>query len=166
MPDAKNPAPINAVDLLIEDHEKVRKLFKDFEKAKDGHEQRRIAEEVFLELELHTKVEEEFFYPALRRKAATEELRKLLDESLEEHHVVDVLINEMKAMSTTDRRYEAKFTVLQENVEHHADEEERDMLPDARKRLGEEFGNELGAKMQARKDELLPPQRKDRAESS
>ena len=158
MPDKKNESPINAVDLLIEDHEKVRTLLKAFEKAGDGHEKRRIAEEVFLELELHTKVEEEFFYPALRRKAATEELRKLLDESLEEHHVVDVLINELKAMSTTDRRYEAKFTVLRENVEHHADEEEEEMLPDARKTLGAE-ADELGPKMQARKAQLMPPNR-------
>ena len=150
--------PLNAVDLLLLDHQKVRKLFKDFENAKDGHEKRRIAEEVFLELELHTKVEEEFFYPALRRKAETEELRKLLDESLEEHHVADTLIAELKAMSTTDRRYDAKFKVLQENVEHHADEEEQEMLPDARKTLGKE-ADDLGPKMQARKAQLIPPNR-------
>ena len=154
---------MHAVDLLIADHDKVRKLFKDFERAKDGHEKRRIAQEVFLELELHTKVEEEYFYPSLKRRATTEELRDLLDESVEEHHVADALIQELKVMSTTDSHYDAKFTVLQENIEHHADEEEREMLPDARRILGQEFGEELGAKMQARKDELLPPQRKDRA---
>ena len=146
---------MNAVDLLIADHEKVRGLFREFEGAKDGHEQRRIAEEVFLELELHTKVEEEFFYPSLRRRTKDEEMRKLLDESVEEHHVVDTLIAELKVMSTTDKAYEAKFTVLTENVEHHAKEEEEDMLPDARETLGDS-ADELGAKMEARKKELLP----------
>ena len=155
----KNLDPLNAVDLLILDHEKVRKLFKDYEKAENGHEKRRIAEEVFLELEMHTKVEEEFFYPALRRKAETEELRKLLDESLEEHHVADTIMEELKAMSTTDHRYDAKFKVLQENVEHHADEEEEEMLPDARKTLGKEADN-MGPKMQARKAQLAPPNKK------
>lgn len=159
MADKRTLDPNNAVDQLILDHEKVRKLFKEYERAGDGHEKRRIAQDVFVELELHTKVEEEFFYPALRRRVETEEMRKLLDESLEEHHVADTLIEELKAMSTTDHRYDAKFKVLQENVEHHADEEEEEMLPDARKKLGAE-ADEMGPKMLARKKELMPPSRK------
>jgi hypothetical protein len=150
---------MNAIDLLIADHDRVRALFRRYEGAKHGRERRAIAEEVFLELELHTKVEEELFYPALRRKAKDEETRKLLDESLEEHHVADTLIAEMKAMSTSDDRYDAKFTVLTENVEHHAEEEEQEMLPDARKTLGAE-ADELGQKMEARKAELLPPNKR------
>ncbi len=153
-------AAINAVDLLIEDHNRVRQLFKDFEAAKDGEKQRRVAEVIFLELELHTKVEEEFFYPALRRKATEDEMRKLLDESLEEHHVADTIIEELKAMRTSNPRYEAKMTVLRENIEHHADEEEEDMLPDARRILADE-AEEMGAQMQARKEELKPHQRPD-----
>jgi hypothetical protein len=150
---------MNAIDLLIADHDRVRALFRHYKRAKHGREKRAVAEEVFLELELHTKVEEELFYPALRRRAKNEETRKLLDESLEEHHVADVLIAEMKAMSTSDDRYEAKFTVLTENVEHHAEEEEREMLPDARKTLGAE-AEELGHKMAARKEELRPPDKR------
>jgi len=147
---------MHAVDLLIADHDKVRKLFKDFEQAKDGHEKRRIADDVFLELELHTKVEEEFFYPSLKRRATTEELRDLLDESVEEHHVADTLIQELKVMSTTDSHYDAKFTVLQENIEHHADEEEEGkMFPKVRKVFSREELEEMGTRMQELKDQLM-----------
>jgi hemerythrin superfamily protein len=151
---------VSGVDLLTDDHNRMRALFKRFAGADDGREKRKIAEDVFLEIELHTKAEEELFYPALRRRATEEEMKDMLDESLEEHHVADTIVQEMKAMSTGDRRFDAKMTVLRENIEHHAGEEEEDMFPKARKILGE-TDVELGAQMIARKAQLVPPQRPD-----
>jgi hypothetical protein len=78
----------------------------------------------------------------------------MVAEAVEEHHVVDVLIEELKAMSTTEDQYDAKMTVLIENVEHHIEEEETEMLPDAQSKLGGE-ATELGKKMEERKQQLL-----------
>ena len=145
----------HAVDILKKDHDKVKALLKRFESTDDGHEKRSLAGDVFREIEVHDKLEEEIFYPALRRRADTEELKQLLHESIEEHHVATVLVQELKPMSTTDERYDAKFKVLREAVEHHAEEQEEKTFPAARRVLGED-GTKLGAKMMERKQELLP----------
>ena len=143
---------MDAVQMLKDDHDKVKGLFKKFEKA-EGREQKQIAEQVFQELEVHSKLEEEIFYPAVKRKA-DEEGKETVAEAVEEHHVVDVLINELKAMSSINEQYKAKFTVLQENVEHHVEEEEGEMFPDAKKLLGEDI-EKLGDRMDKRKQELM-----------
>jgi hemerythrin-like domain-containing protein len=144
---------VDPVQMLMSDHQKVKGLFQQYEQAQDGREKRRIAETVFKELEVHSKLEEEIFYPAVRKAGGSEE-KELVAESIEEHHVVDVLIKELKGMSTTDERYDAKFTVLMENVKHHIQEEETEMLPDARSKLGDE-AQQLAQKMEQRKQELM-----------
>src|SRR5688572_6880233 len=105
--------------MLKDDHKKVKGLFREFESAGErAHKKKQgIAEQVFTELEIHSKLEEELFYPAAR--AQSKDLAEVVDEGIEEHHVVDVLIAELKAMEPEDERYDAKFTVLIENVEHH-----------------------------------------------
>ena len=143
---------MDAIQMLKDDHVKVKGLFKQFEKA-EGREQKQIAEQVFQELEVHSKIEEEIFYPAVKRKA-DEAGKELVAEAVEEHHVVDVLIKELKAMSSINEQYKAKFTVLQENVEHHVEEEEGEMFPDAKKLLGEDI-EKLGDRMDKRKQELM-----------
>ena len=143
---------MDPVQMLKDDHKKVKQLFKQFEKADDGKKME-IAREVFRELEVHSKVEEEIFYPAYKQKA-DEEGQETTNEAVEEHHVVDVLIKEMKAMKKVDETFEAKFTVLTENVEHHIEEEEQEMLPDAKKLLKDQ-SDELAQKMERRKKELL-----------
>ena len=105
------------------------------------------------ELEVHAEVEEEIFYPAAKAKA-DKEGQELVAEAVEEHHVVKMLIGELKAMPEVNEQYEAKFTVLIENVEHHIEEEEKEMLPDAKKTLGKEI-EALGDEMQARKEQLM-----------
>jgi hemerythrin-like domain-containing protein len=146
---------VNAVQLLKDDHKKVKGLFREFESAGDRayKTKQEIAEKVFLELEVHSKVEEEIFYPAVRERA-DKEGQEIVQESLEEHHVVDVLINELRGLDPQDERFDAKFKVLSENVEHHIEEEEKEMLPDAEKLLRDDL-ERLGQQMADRKQHLM-----------
>lgn len=118
----------SVTDMLRDDHKKVKGLFEEFEEAADAKSKQRIVEEALAELDVHAKLEEELIYPAIRGEVDEEDL---MDEALEEHHVVHVLIAELKKMKAGDDRYDAKFTVLAENVRHHIKEEESEMFPKA-----------------------------------
>ena len=142
---AKNETP-GAVDLLKEDHEKVKGLFKKFEQAKDEATKEDIADQVDLELRVHSMIEEEILYPALRDIDA-----EIVAESFEEHGVVEQLLNELATMDLGEEQFEAKFKVMQENVEHHIEEEERDMFPQTKKIKDYEA---IGMQMARRKLEL------------
>jgi hemerythrin-like domain-containing protein len=146
---------MDAIKLLKDDHKKVKSLFREYEGAGDRAYQTkaRIAEQVFAELEVHSKIEEEIFYPAVQAKGSKDGKEVVL-EGYEEHHVVDVLINELKALDPQDDRFDAKFKVLTENVEHHIEEEESEMLPDAAKKLGDDV-DRLAEQMARRKEELM-----------
>lgn len=141
--------------MLKQDHKKVKTLFKEYEDAGERayKKKQQIAEQIFHELEVHTTVEEEIFYPAIREKAGKKEPRKLVNESYEEHAVAKRLIEEMKALSAEDEKFDAKFMVLRENVEHHIKEEERELFPSS-KDLLEGNEDELAERMQERKEEL------------
>jgi hemerythrin-like domain-containing protein len=128
---------MDAIKLLKDDHKQVKDLFRQFEKARSADRKKQIAETVFHELEIHAAIEEEIFYPAAKAKA-DKEGKELVAEAFEEHHVVKVLIGELKDLPEVNEQYEAKFTVLTENVEHHIEEEEKEMLPDAQKTLGDD----------------------------
>lgn len=146
---------MNAIEMLKDDHKKVKSLFREFEGAGDRAYKKKkdIADKACEELIVHSRLEEEIFYPAVREKASAED-KHLVAESVEEHHVVDLLINELKELEPEDERFTAKFTVLIENVEHHIGEEEEEMLPEAERILGDEL-DELGMKMERRKEQLL-----------
>jgi len=144
---------MDAVKLLKDDHKKVKDLFRQFEKARSVDRKKKIAEEAMHELEVHAAIEEEIFYPAAKAKA-DKEGKQLVAEAVEEHHVVKVLIGELQAMREVNEQYEAKFTVLIENVEHHIEEEEKEMLPDAKETLGDDT-KVLGEQMEERKQALL-----------
>jgi hypothetical protein len=118
----------DAISLLKKDHIKVKGLFDQFEKADNLREKRKIVAEAIMELKLHAAVEEEIFYPAVRKPIG----KKVMNEADEEHHVAKVLIAELEEMDGKEDHYDAKFTVLSENVRHHIKEEENDMLPKAR----------------------------------
>ena len=118
----------SVTDMLREDHKKVNGLFEEFEQAEDAKSKQRIVETAVTELEVHSKLEEELIYPAIRSEIDDEDL---MDEALEEHHVVHGLIGELKKMKPGDPRYDAKFTVLAESVRHHIKEEESEMFPKA-----------------------------------
>ena len=121
-------ASTTVTDMLREDHKKVKGLFEEFEQAEDTKAKQQIVETALAELEVHAKLEEELIYPAIRAEIDHDDL---MDEALEEHHVVHGLLGELKKMKPSDERYDAKFTVLAENVRHHIKEEESEMFPKA-----------------------------------
>jgi len=123
----------NAITLLTEDHAKVRKMFKQFEKNHDkleDAEKAELVQQICMELTVHAQVEEEIFYPAARE--AIEE-QDLLDEAEVEHASVKDLIAQLQGMRPGDELYDAKVTVLGEYVDHHVKEEEKQMFPKVRK---------------------------------
>ena len=121
---------MNIVELLRKDHEKVKMLFREFESASGPTSKQQIARQAMTELETHALVEEKVFYPAVREDWP--DVERSINESFEEHHVMKLLIGELKDMSPRDERFEAKFTVMAENVKHHIKEEEAELFAKAR----------------------------------
>ncbi len=145
---------MDAIELLTQQHTEAKTLFEQFRQSNEPSERGRVASEATRALRAHTAIEEEIFYPAVRQ--AQDDLSRDVLEGLEEHHVVEVLLDELEGMSSSnDEHFDAKFTVVSELVEHHAEEEEDDMFPQVRSALGEERLQELGEKMQARHEELM-----------
>jgi hemerythrin superfamily protein len=135
---------MDAITLLKNDHKTVNELFKKFEKAGDSaHKTKaKLVEQIIHELAIHAAVEEVAFYPFI--KGASEHLKDDVLESLEEHHVVKWLLSELEGMNPKDERFDAKVTVLIENVRHHVKEEEEEMFPRVRKMLSRSDLQELG----------------------
>ena len=142
-------ANTNAIDLLKADHENVKELFDEFEKSENAQARKKIVKQALTELKLHAALEEEIFYPAVRAHVG----KDLMNEADEEHHVAKLLVAELEDLHGRGDHFDAKFTVLAENVRHHIKEEENEMLPKA-KELKMDF-DKLGEKMLARKQELL-----------
>lgn len=144
----------NALEMLRQDHEKVKKLFEEFENAGENRAKEQIVDQTIQELETHAVLEEEIFYPAAQEEIHEKES---IDEAREEHHVVKLLIGELKKMSAESERYDAKYKVLAESVKHHIQEEESELFP---KLEGELDAEELGTQMETRKQELQRQPRK------
>ncbi len=117
----------DVIQMLRDDHKRVRKLFAEYEKA-SGQQKPALAKSIVHELEVHAGVEEKLVYPAFRKEF---EDSALLNEAVEEHHLVHVLLKELKALKPSHPSFDAKVTVLRELVKHHVDEEERQMFPKA-----------------------------------
>lgn len=111
----------DAIALLKADHRKVENLFASFENARGAERKRKLAEEICNELKIHTMIEEEIFYPALKGKIEDE----TLEEAYVEHDGAKILINDIMAGSPDEEFYDAKVKVLQEQIEHHVKEEEQ-----------------------------------------
>lgn len=149
---------MDALALLTADHNRVRGMFARFKEAKEAEDVTAMAElcqEIFTELEVHTTIEEEVFYPQVRDES--EDLQEVVDEGIEEHHVVDVLMEEIRALEPGADEWIAKMTVLIENVEHHADEEESEMFPEVRSQTGADFLDAMADELEARKKQLGAP---------
>ena len=116
--------------MLREDHQKLKELFDQFGKTTNKNEKRNIVTAAIAALEVHATLEQELIYPAWQEHV---DEHGLTDESLAEHHVVHLLINELKEIYPEDERYNAKFTVLSEHVTHHIKEEEGKMFLQAEK---------------------------------
>lgn len=115
--------------MLKADHKKVKALFAEYHEATQ-RKQQVIAQTTIQELEIHAELEEELIYPAIREGIEDDEL---MNEATEEHHLVHVLIAELKELEPSDATFKAKFTVLGELVKHHVKEEEGEMFPEAQK---------------------------------
>ena len=142
---------MDAFSLLKEDHRKVEELFQQLESA-TGKAKKGVFEQIKMELELHTHIEEKIFYPALEKPRQTHELTL---EAYEEHDVVKKLLKELSRSKSPDEEWEAQAKVLQENVEHHVEEEENELFPKASSVLSEADIEELGDSMEAEKERQL-----------
>src|SRR5215212_198798 len=144
---------MNAFQLLKEDHQKVSGIFQQLEPTTERAEKTRT--ELFTklneELSVHARIEETIFYPAIKQAAET---REIVLEGFEEHHVVKMLLGELEAMPVDTEEWAAKLKVLQENVEHHVEEEEQEMFQKAREVLSEDDIDRLGAQMEEMKQQL------------
>lgn len=145
----------NAIDLLRADHERLRQILPKLADLSLSSEERdSFLDAAEKELKMHSLVEEEIFYPAFKDAAGQSEDRDLYFESIEEHHVVDMVFPELKPLERTCDAFRAKARVLRELVEHHAEEEERQMFEKARALLGDLALQDLGDRIQRRKIEL------------
>ena len=141
----------DALQLLRDDHRRVKELFSQFDEADNHRTRGAIVRKALAALEIHAEIEEEIFYPAVRREGDAGD--DLMNEAEEEHHVVKLLMAELRRMKPSAPHFDAKFTVLAENVKHHIEEEESEMLPKAAE-LGMSRMDELGAEMEERKAKL------------
>ena len=133
--DREKPMPSDAIVLLKEDHKKVKRLFRDFERSgEDLDLKQRLVTQIIEELTTHTYLENTILYPSVR--TALPDLEADVMESYEEHHVADVLCLELLELSPDNEHFEAKTTVLIENVRHHIDEEETEWFPKVREGHG------------------------------
>jgi len=143
---------MNAFTLLKTDHKKVAGILEKIDETTERGVKTR--EELFAqlksELDIHTRIEETIFYPALEE---ADETRDITLEAFEEHKVVKTLLGELESLGKDKEEWTAKFTVLKENIEHHVEEEEGEMFPKARKVLGEEGAETLGTRMETAKGE-------------
>ena len=141
-----------AIEMLKEDHAKVKKAFKEFETMdrSDTETCRQLVQTVCEDLKVHTTLEEEIFYPAVREAIEDEDI---MNEASVEHETAKMLIEQLENMEPDDPNYYATFTVLGEYVLHHVKEEEGEMFPEAKK-AGVDM-EALGQRMQERKSELL-----------
>jgi hemerythrin superfamily protein len=141
----------DAIDMLIADHEKVKSLFEQFESLSDRSKvsKKKIADQICNELQIHTEIEEQVFYPAVRAAIKDDDL---MDEALVEHASAKDLIAQITEIDPGDELYDAKIKVLSEQIEHHVEEEEGDMFPKVRK-AGIDLAD-LGAQMMTLKESL------------
>ena len=143
---------MDALTVLKADHEALRELFDQFNEAKESKDAAlmgELQERIFRELEVHTSIEEEVFYPEALQVG--EEAEELVKEGVEEHHVVKFLMDEIEHLMPDDDAFVAKMTVLIENVEHHATEEEEELFPQLEKVFGKERLAAMGEKLQQAK---------------
>ena len=148
---------MDAMSLLKDDHQKVKKLLAELESTTERGVKTR--EELFTkvkqDLVVHEAIEEEIFYPALKEHPKTKEIAL---EGYEEHHVVDTVMAEIEGVAYDDEKWGAKFAVMKENLEHHIEEEEGEMFKQAKQVFDQDELTQLGESMKARKEDLMRQQ--------
>ena len=151
----QNAGSIDAIELLTQDHKTVKELFEKYENLSDRStaSKKKLATQICLELTKHATAEEEIFYPAVRE--ASGDTEDLVDEATVEHASAKDLIAQILEMEPGDDLYDAKVKVLSEQIEHHVEEEEKEMFPKARKAKLDLAA--LGEAIAARKEEVELP---------
>ncbi len=143
---------MNAIDLLTKDHKHLKALLNKTVKAKGDEKREELIETLRSELVAHERMEEEVFYPPLRDNKKTHDI---VLEGYQEHHVADLILDELLELPTDSEMWEPKVKVLKENIEHHIEEEEDEMFKKARKVFSDEQLEDLGTRMEAVKREAL-----------
>ena len=145
---------MNVLKLLKKDHSNVQSLFAKFDRTgKSSHEKKaELFEKIRRELQLHSRIEEEIFYPAL--KAFNGDGRRLVAEALKEHRDVDELLTQISRLTPADKNFDEKVETLIENVDHHIEEEEGEIFRFAEENYSEEQLEDLGRQIEERKKAL------------
>jgi hypothetical protein len=143
---------MDALQMIREDHRRVKELFRQFEEAEDKNTKQAAAETALVELNIHAILEEEIFYPAFRRQGNGS--GEIVERAEQEHHTAEQLMDELMKMEPGNQEFDAKFHVLIENVKSHIDEEEAEMLPQAAE-AGLSRMEQLGERMTERRQQLL-----------
>lgn len=152
----KSIMPINAIDLLKQDHEKVRGLLAQLTDTTSRAEKTRtkLISEIAEELRIHTKIEEQIFYPAFK-EAGKDHEEAMFYEASEEHKAVEMqVLPDLEGSDVASEAFTGRAKVLREMIEHHAKEEEKEMFPQARKLFDDKQLEALGEKMMQLKQEL------------
>jgi hemerythrin superfamily protein len=138
----------NPIEIIKEDHEMVKNMFTTYNghTENDSELKKQTAHDILKALTVHARMEEKYFYPRLKEKIDAEHPMNV-DEAQAEHHAAKMLIMELKLMPVASDNYDAKMTVLQENIEHHIEEEEGDLLPEAEKVLDDDEKEKIGQQM-------------------
>lgn len=141
------------IQMLKQDHERVRAML-DRMKTVDPDLRHQMVADLERDLKIHSQLEEEIVYPAYRDATTGTEDRQLYFEATEEHHVMDMVVPELKMMVKDSERFVARVSVARELIQHHIEEEEEDMLPKLREMLGEQRLEQMGSRLVERKLEL------------
>jgi hemerythrin-like domain-containing protein len=146
--------PMNALTLLEDDHKDIKKLLEKGDETTERAVKTRasLLHEIGVKLTAHEKIEEDIFYPALKEHPKAKDI---VLEGYQEHHVVDLLMAELKDLDENDEKWGAKFSVMKENIEHHIEEEEGEMFTKARAAFSAEELSELGERMEEMKEKIL-----------
>jgi hemerythrin superfamily protein len=148
---AKEDTDMSAIDMLESQHREVEALFKQYENAKGDGKKEEIFTKIADKLAVHAAIEEKHFYPA----AKSDDTEDLVTEAAEEHLSVKRLIADLLELDVKDEHFDAKVKVLQEQVEHHVEEEEEELFPKVEKMLDAEMLDALEQEMTATQEQLL-----------
>jgi hypothetical protein len=148
--DGYQEAAVNALELMKTDHDRLKELLEEALDTDEPAERSELLHQMRSELMAHERMEEDVFYPALRKNA---EAMEIVLEGYEEHHVIDLILDELLEVPEESEQWKAKLKVLQENIEHHIEEEEGEMFKKARQTFDKDALEELGARMEAAKVE-------------
>jgi hemerythrin-like domain-containing protein len=142
---------MNALELLMEDHRKVRELFEQVKATESQKQHKQLFSKIKTELDTHTHIEEEVFYPTLKKY---EEFKETVLEAIEEHFQMKTLLRAIERFSEGNERFDAKLKVLIDDVEHHVEEEEGELFPKVELQFSSEQLDELGIELEAAKKDF------------